>query len=130
MLMHRKPFFKMLSLYLVFATFLLTLPSQGWAMFIPSGESSLLRQADLLTVQKTLESSVIKQRLLDFGLSPEEASARINRLSDARLHQFAANLNSLEAGADGVDALIFIVLVAILVVVILEVSGHRVIIRR
>jgi len=128
--MHRKPFFKMLSLYLVFATFLLTLPSQGWAMFVPSGESSPLRQADLLTVQKTLESSVIKQRLLDFGLSPDEASSRINRLSDERLHQFAANLNSLEAGADGVDALIFLVLVAILVVVILEVSGHRVIIRR
>lgn len=128
--MHTRPFFKMLSLYLVFATFLLTLPSQGWAMFIPSGESSSLRQADLLTVRKTLESSVIKQRLLDFGLSPEEASTRINRLSDERLHQFAAHLNSLEAGADGVDALIFIVLVAILVVVILEASGHRVIIRR
>ncbi len=128
--MLRKPFFKMLSLYLVVATFLLTLPSQGWAMFVPSGESSPLRQADLLTVQKTLESSVIKQRLLDFGLSPEEASSRINRLSDARLHQFAANLNSLEPGADGVDALIFLILVAILVVVILQASGHRVIIRR
>lgn len=127
--MHKKPFFKMLSLYLVFATFLLTIPSQGWAMFVPSGESSPLRRTDMLTIQKTLESSVIKQRLLDYGLSQEDAVSRINRLSDERIHQFAANLNSLEAGADGVDALIFIVLVAILVVVILEVSGHKVIIR-
>ena len=127
--MHGKSIFKMLSLYLVFATFLLTLPSQGWAMFIPSGQTSPLRQTDLLTVQKVLESSVIKQRLLDFGLSPEDAASRINRLSDAQLHRFASNLNSLEPGADGVDALIFIVLVAILVVVVLEASGRRIIIK-
>jgi hypothetical protein len=33
--MQKKPFFKLLALYLVFATLLLTLPSQGWAMFNP-----------------------------------------------------------------------------------------------
>jgi hypothetical protein len=119
--MQKKPFFKLLALYLVFATLLLTLPSQGWAMFIPSGQATSARQTDMIAIQKALESTVVKQRLMDFGLSPEEAMARTN--------QFAANLDSLQAGADGVDALIFLLLVAIVVVVVLEATGHRVILR-
>ncbi len=127
--MQKKPLFKLLALYLAFATLLLTLPSQGWAMFIPSGQATSARQTDMITIQKTLESAVVKQRLMDFGLSPEEAMARTNRLSDDQVHQFAANLDSLQAGADGVDALIFLLLVAIVVVVVLEATGHRVILR-
>jgi hypothetical protein len=88
-----------------------------------------MRKADMATIQKTLESTVVKQRLMDYGLSPDEAMARINKLSDEQVHQFAAQLNSLQAGADGVDALIFILVVAILVVLFLELSGHRVIVR-
>lgn len=121
---------KLLSLYLVFAMFLLTLPSQGWAMFIPANQASSSRQADLGAIQKTLESAVVKQRLMDFGLSPEEALARINMLSDEQTHTLAANLDSLQAGADGVGALIFLLLVAIVVVVVLEATGHSVIFRR
>jgi hypothetical protein len=127
--MQKKPFVKLLSLYLVVAVVLLTLPSQGWAMFLPSEEAASVRKADMTTIQKTLESAVVKQRLMDYGLSSEEAMARVNTLSDQQIHRFAADLNSLQAGADGVDALIFLVLVAILVVVILEVTGHHVIVR-
>ena len=127
--MQKKPLTKLLSLYLVFAMFLLTVPAQGWAMFIPANQASPDRQADLGAIQKTLESTVVKQRLVDFGLSPEEALARINRLSDEQTHRLAANLDSLQAGADGVDALIFLLVVAIIVVVVLEATGHHVIFR-
>jgi hypothetical protein len=128
--MQNKPFYKLLVLYLAFATFLLTLPSQGWAMFIPANQASPSRQADLGAIQKTLESAVVKQRLMDFGLSPEEALTRINRLSDEQTHKLAANLDSLQAGADGVGALVFLLLVAIIVVVVLEATGHSVIFRK
>jgi hypothetical protein len=127
--MQKKPFTKVLSLYLVIAMFLLTLPAQGWAMFIPVNQASPARQADLGAIQKALESTVVKQRLVDFGLSPEEALARINRLSDDQTHKIAANLDSLQAGADGVDALVFLLVVAIIVVVILEATGHHIIFR-
>jgi hypothetical protein len=129
-LMQKKTFFKLLSLYLVFALFLLTLPSQGWAMFIPTDQASPSRQADLGAIQKTLESAVVKQRLMDFGLSPEEALARINMLSDEQTHKLAVNLDSLQAGADGVGALIFLLLVAIIVVVVLQATGHSIVIRK
>jgi len=127
--MRKKPFYKLLSLYLVFAILLLTLPTQGWAMFIPVNQDSPDRQADLGAIQKTLESAVVKQRLMDVGLSPEEALARIKGLSDDQTHKLASNLDALQAGADGVDFLIFLVLVAIIVVVVLQVTGHKVIVK-
>src|SRR5512143_360643 len=123
------PVLRILSLYLVLAMLLLSLPSQGWAMFIPSSQAAPARQADMITIQKALESSVVKQRLMDYGFSSEEALTRINKLTDKEIHQFAGNLDSLQAGADGVDALIFLVLVAIIVVVVLEATGHKVFVR-
>ncbi len=126
----KKKAFKLLSIYLAFAVVLLSLPAQGWAMFIPVGQENAVRQADLRAVQTTLESTVVKQRLMDYGLSSEEAMAKIRMLSDEQLHQFASQLNSLQAGADeGVGLLIFLLLVAIVVVVVLEATGHRVIVR-
>jgi len=127
--MQKKFGFKLLALYLVLAVALLTLPSQGWAMFIPTGQSASVRQSDLSTIQKALETTVIKQRLEDYGLSSKETLARINSLSDQQIHQFATNLDSLQAGADAIDAVIFLLLVAIIVVVVLEATGHRVIVK-
>jgi len=127
--MLKRPFTQLLAVYLVFATLLLTVPAQGWAMLIPANQASPARQADLGAIQKTLESSVVKQRLMDYGLSSEEALARINRLSDEQTHTLAANLDSLQAGADGVGTVIFLLLVAIIVVIVLEATGHHVIFR-
>ncbi len=126
----KKKLFKALSIYLAFAMMLLSLPAQGWAMFIPAGQADAARQADLRAVQKTLESTVVKQRLMDFGLTSEEAMARIRTLSDEQVHQFAQQLDSLQAGADdGLGLIIFLLVVAIVVVVVLEATGHRVIVR-
>jgi len=127
--LQKKPFFKMIALYLVVATTVLTLPIEGWAMFIPAGETASSRQADIDAIQKTLESTVVKQRLTELGLSSGEALARVNMLSDEQIHQVASNLDSLQAGADGAGVLIFLLLVAIIVVVILQVTGHRVIVK-
>jgi hypothetical protein len=128
-MMQQRTCFRLLSVYLAFAMALITFPAQGWAMFLPSTGADTVRKANMATIQKTIESTVVKQRLVDYGLSPEEAMARINQLSDEQVHQFASKLDSVQAGADGVDTLVFLLLVAILVVVILELTGHRVIVR-
>jgi len=127
--MQRKPLYKFITLYLIIAVIILSTPAQGWAMFIPSEGEASIRHSDMAAIQKTLESSVIKQRLLDYGLSSEEALVKVNQLSQEQIHQIAANLESLQAGADGVDALIFLLLVAIIVVVILQATGHKVIVK-
>lgn len=129
--MRKNTFMKLLSAYLMLAMFTLTLPVQGWAMFIPANQMTTSRKADLDTIQKALESNLIRQRLMDFGLTADNAQARINRLSDAQTHQLAANLDSLQAGADdGLGIVIFLLLVAIITIVVLETTGHRVIITK
>ncbi len=125
----KKTSFKALAVYLAFSMVLLTVPAQGWAMFIPSTGTDTVRNADIATIQKTLEATVVKQRLMDYGLSSEEAMARVKTLSDEQVHQFAAQLDSAQAGADGVGTVIFLLLVVIIVVLILELSGRRVIIK-
>ncbi len=119
----------MLALYLVIATTILSLPAQGWAMFIPVGEPASSRQTDMDAIQKTLESTVVKQRLTDLGLSSGEALVRVDTLSDEQIHQLAANLDSLQAGGESFGLLIFLLLVAIIVVVILQAEGRRVIVK-
>ncbi len=128
--MLKKTIFNLLSIYLVLAMALITMPAQGWAMFMPSQTADIARQADIASIQKTLESTIVKQRLMDYGLSSEEAMVRINKLSDEQVHQFASQLDSLQAGADdGVDALVVLLVVVILVILILELTGHHVIVR-
>ena len=127
--MRNKPFAKILSLYLIIALFTLTVPAQGWAMHIPTGQTEA-RSADLATVQAALESSVVRQRLLDYGLSSEEAVRRLGALSDEQVHQFAAHMDAVQAGGDVLGDVIVILLIVVIVIAILELTGHQVIIKR
>jgi len=121
---------KLLSLYLASAMLLISLPGQGWAMFLPADQAATTRQGDMDSIRKSLESTLIKQRLMDFGLTPHEAASKINALSDEQIHQFASQLDSLQAGADGgIDFLIFLLIAAIVAIIVLEATGHRVVVR-
>jgi len=123
------PFARILSLYLIVALLALTLPAQGWAMFVPTGQAAT-RSADLAKVQTALEASVVKQRLLDYGLTQEETSRRLGALSDEQIHQFAAHLDAVQAGSDALSDVVVILLIVVIVIVILELTGHRVVVKR
>ena len=127
--MLHQPFAKPLSLYLIIALFALTLPAQGWAMLVPADQADT-RSTDLAKVRTTLESSVVKQRLLDYGLTAEEATRRLNTLSDEQIHQFAAHLDAVQAGGDVLSDVIVILLIVVIVIAILELTGHHVVVRR
>jgi hypothetical protein len=123
------PFCKALSLYLAVAVLALSFPASGWAMLVPADHGAV-RAVDLSKVQATLESAAIRQRLMDYGLSSEEALARIRSLSDEQIHQFAANLEAVQAGGDVLGDVLVIMLIVLIVVLILELTGHRVVVRR
>ena len=122
------PFCKALSLYLAVAVLALSFPATGWAMFVPT-EREALRSADLATIQAALESTIVRQRLIDHGLTPEEASARISSLSDEELHRFAANIDAIQAGGSLLGDVVVVLLIIVLVIAILEMTGHRVVVR-
>jgi hypothetical protein len=127
--MPAKTLSSVLALYLILSLFALTLPAPGWAMFIPSDHAAGTRTADLAQLQSALESTVIKQRLMDYGLSPQDAAARLSLLSDEQIHDLSSRMDSVQAGGI-IGEVIFLLVVAIIVVVVLEATGHRVIIKR
>jgi len=105
------------------------------AMFIPAapGEEAPAqphmtadRAADLARVRLVLESKIVRQKLMDYGLSPTEATARVNRLSDQQLHELAARTDSVQAGGDAVGLFFGLVVVALLVVVLIYLLQGRI----
>jgi hypothetical protein len=106
-----------------------------WAGLAPSrtsGDVAVVtseRQADLLVVQRVLENKVVAQKLCDYGVTAEQAQARLARLDDTELHSLASASRGLPSGGDATGAVIGILVVAILVVILLKLLGHDVIVR-
>lgn len=108
------------------------------AMFIPAGpgeeapagqHETGVRAADLAKVEATLESKIVSQKLVDFGLSPSEARARVYALSDRQLHELASHTDSIQAGGDPVDLFVGLIIVAVLAVVLIYLVQGRIVVR-
>ena len=95
----KKFYTKPLVIYLVVALLAIsTFAGPADAMFVPASphrgmnESTAVsasRAADMTKVQMAFESKILRQKLMDYGLSPEETMARVNELSDEQIHQLA-----------------------------------------
>ena len=102
---------------MVATTVAMTQPPQAWAMLAPadlmtaaSGKSAS-RTEDLKTIQATLESKVIRQRLGEFKLTPEQVNQRMSQLTDAQVHQVATQMRTINPGGDGGLSIIVVLLV-------------------
>ncbi len=88
------------------------------------------RSEDLAKVQSFLENRIVAQKLVDYGLSPEEAVAKARAMSAQDLHQLASLTDRAAAGADdGIGLLIGIAILIIFIIVILKMMNKEVIIR-
>ena len=115
-------------------------PADSFAMYLSSSSpasisvhsDSASREQNISNIQKVLETKVLQQRLKDLGLTAEQISSRISQLTDAQLHQISSKIDSMQTGGgdDGLGVIIALLVIAILVVVLLQVSGHKVIITR
>ncbi len=95
-----------------------------------AGDGVASRAADLDKVQAILENRIVVQKLMDYGVSADEAMAKVRSMSDGELHRLASLADRAGEGAD--DALGFLIGVAILVIlviVILKLVNKEVIIR-
>jgi len=115
-----------------------TLAGPAEAMFVPAAPHqeaaastgvSAERAADLVKIQSALESKIIRQKLMDYGLSPEETMARVNALSDEHIHQLAAHADSLQAGGDAVGLIIGVVIIFALVILLVFLVEGRISVR-
>jgi len=106
---------------IIVTTMAMTLPPNGWAMLAPAPgpiemqQANDARTADLKTIQTALESKMIRQRLAEFKLSPEQINTRLSQLSDSQIHQTAMQIRSVNPGGDGLDVVVTLLVIGILV---------------
>jgi hypothetical protein len=110
-------------------------PVLGWASFVGSEAAvvpaSFDRAADLARLRAYLEQKVVAQRLADWGVAPHDVSTRVAQMSDAQIHQTVEQLDSVQPGGDsGLGLIIALLVISILVVVLLQLTGHRVVITK
>src|SRR4030066_2608982 len=63
-------------------------------------EGMAARDADMKKVQAFLEQKIVLQKLTDYGVSAEEAMAKIRAMSDSDVHRLASLTDRAAAGAD------------------------------
>lgn len=109
-------------------------PPDSVAMLIPplpaEASSDSQRIADLQKIQSILESKVVRQRLADFGLTPEEIDTRLSQLSDGQLHQLAMHVDAIIPAGDGLGIVIALLVIAILAVILIYLLDHRIIVTK
>ena len=124
---------KYVACYLVVAMFIIGITPRVYAGFSPSEAISLLpsdRSSDLDRIRKVLELKMVRERLKEFGFTPDEIEKRLTQLNDEQLHQLALQLDEVKVGGDGWAVLIVLLLIAAIVILVIYLTGHRVVLQR
>lgn len=88
------------------------------------------RSEDMAKIQSFLENKIVVQKLIDYGVSPEEAKTKVQAMNEQDLHRLASLTDRAGAGADdGIGLLIGIAVLVLLIIVILKLMNKEVIIR-
>jgi hypothetical protein len=129
----RTPLKKLIIGYLVMVMFITGFAPRVYAGFSPSegvSLSSAERDSELKQIQKFLEVKKVRERLGELGLSPDEIQARLNQFSDPQIHQLALKLDDLKvAGDDFLGVIILLLVIAILVILLIQLTGHKIVIK-
>jgi hypothetical protein len=124
---------KGITWYLVVAMFVMGITPRLYAGFSPSeiiGPSQGARSSDLQRIQKFLEMKMVRERLQEFGYTAEEIQSKLSQLSDQQIHQLALKLDDLNvAGDSALGIIIALLIIAILVIVIIQLLGHKIVIK-
>lgn len=126
-------FIRSVTWYMILAMFLIGIAPRVEGALSPSEALSLVqtdRAADLERIQRVLESKKVSGRLEKLGFTGEEIQSRLQRLSDAQVHELAQKLDDLKVAGDGVGVLIVLLLLAIFIVLYLSYTGKKVVITK
>ncbi|PIU42242.1 MAG: hypothetical protein COS99_01165 [Candidatus Omnitrophica bacterium CG07_land_8_20_14_0_80_42_15] len=122
-LKEKKVYFVMLLLTLWFSC----IPSPSFALPVSSCEQGVNLSQDKEIINSFLEQELVVKKLTDMGLSKEEISSRLDKLSDTQIHALAMKVERIKAGGDG--WVILIVIIA-LIAVIFFLLTHEVTVER
>lgn len=89
-----------------------------------------VRDADIGKLQAFLEQKIVLQKLTDYGVSAEEAMAKIRSMSDRDIHRLASLTDRAAEGTDSaLGFLIGVAILLILIIVIVKLMNKEIVIR-
>lgn len=129
-------YFKQIAIVVAFIMLILgSIPTKSMGYMIGAEPAvqqmtAASRAESMAKLQRVLESKLVSEKLQSVGLTSTEVEARVQKLSDTELHQFAAQLDNLYPGADGgFSVIIAILVIVILVMIILKLADRKIVIR-
>lgn len=125
------PFMKHIAIYVSVVMFMIAIAPRADAGLVPSEiimHSQIDMAEDMQKVQKFLETKMVKQRLETLGFTEGEIQKRLSQLSDDQMHNLAVNLDQLNVGGE-LGLIIALLVIAILVVLLIQLTGHRVVVK-
>jgi hypothetical protein len=88
------------------------------------------RVEDMAKVQAFLENKVVVQKLIDYGVSPAEAMAKVEAMGAQDLHRLASLTDRAAAGtSDALGFLIALAILVILIIVIFKLMNKEIVVR-
>jgi len=88
------------------------------------------RVEDMAKVQAFLENKVVVQKLVDYGVTPAEAMAKVEAMGAQDLHRLASLTDRAAAGtSDALGFLIGLAILVILIIVILKLMNKEIVVR-
>ena len=127
------PLMRHISWYLIIAMFIIGITPKADAGLAPSAMIAMSqtdRSADLEKIQKVIEMKMVSERLEKFGLAQDEIQARLGNLNDQQIHKLALQIDDIKVGGDALGVIIALLVIAVLVVVLLQLTGQRVIVTK
>ncbi|MGB9710466.1 MAG: PA2779 family protein [Thermodesulfovibrio sp.] len=122
-------FKKLLVGYLIISIVVIGIVQSAGAAFIASEVTLNTKTQDLEKLQKFLEMKIVSQRLKDFGYSEKEIMDRLSSLDEQSLHKLALKIDEIKIAGDAGLAVILALLIIALVILIINLTGHRVVVK-
>ena len=76
------------------------------------------------SINTFLDRSEVQNYLVAWGVSPEEAKARIDSLTDEEIENIASRINRLPAGGDGLGTIVGAALLIFIILLITDILGY------
>jgi hypothetical protein len=120
-------FAKYVSCFVTITMLLMSLPVQPLQASMIGTETvlNLSKAANMReNLHKFLERKDVQDVMMAQGISPMEAKARVDCLSDAEVMQIAHRLDQLPAGGDGIGAIVGAAVIIFIVLLITDIMGY------
>ena len=75
-------------------------------------------------INTAISNKDIQKALMELGINPSEAKARVNSLSDSEVNQIAERIDQLPAGAGALEAVVVGAVLVFLALLVTDVLGY------